>query len=111
LEKSGLLAQKNSILAGDLNLNLSTGEIWGGSTSLGSLDGFFKYLFLNNKLIDIVPGKVVSTWQNDRSGVDYIANRLDRTFISEYFLDTVGIYRSWVEYPFTSYHALVLLQL
>jgi hypothetical protein len=111
LEDSGLLAQKKLILAGDLNLTLSSGEIWGGSTSLGSLAGYFKAFFLNNKLIDIVPGKVVPTWRNGRSRADYIAKRLDRTFISEDFLDLVGIYRSWVEYPFISDHAPVLLQL
>jgi hypothetical protein len=72
---------------------------------------FFKTFFQNNNLIDIVPGKVVPTWRNGRSGADLIAKRLDRFFISEEFLSVVGIYRSWVEYPFISDHALILLQL
>jgi hypothetical protein len=32
-------------------------------------------------------------------------------FLSEDLVDTVGIYRAWVEYPFISDHALILLQL
>jgi hypothetical protein len=111
LEDSGLLTQKKLILAGDLNLTLSLGKIWGGATTLGSLEGYFKSYFINNKLIDIVPGKVVPTWRNGRSGADFIAKRLDKSFLSEDFLDTIDIYKAWVEYPFISDHALVLLQL
>jgi hypothetical protein len=42
---SGLLSVKNLVIAGDLNLTLSSGEIWGGSALVGPLDGFFKALF------------------------------------------------------------------
>jgi len=62
LEDSGLLAQNKLILVGDINMNLSSNEIRGGSISLGSLIGYFKAFFLNNKLIDIVLRKVVPTW-------------------------------------------------
>jgi hypothetical protein len=72
---------------------------------------FFNTYFHKNKLIDIVPGKVVPTWRNGRAGADFIAKRLDRTFLSEDIVDIVGIYRAWVEYPFISDHALILLQL
>jgi hypothetical protein len=51
-----LLAQKNLILVRDLNLTLSSGEIWGGASSSGLLASFFKTFFHNNKLIDIVRG-------------------------------------------------------
>jgi endonuclease/exonuclease/phosphatase family metal-dependent hydrolase len=111
LGNSGLLTQKILILAGDLNLTLSSGEIWGGARSLGLLAGFFKTFFQSYGLIDIAPGKLVPTWRNSRVGTDYIAKRLDRALISEDLLDSVGIYRSWVEYPFISDHAPILLQL
>jgi len=86
LEDSGFLALKNLIIAGDLNLTLSSGDIWGGFTSLGSLPRYFKDFSQNNNLIGIVPRKVVSTWQNGRSGVDLIAKTLDRFIISKEFL-------------------------
>jgi len=54
---------------------------------------------------------VVSTWRNGHSGNDSIVERLDMFLISEELLTSVGIYRSWVKYPFVSDHALVLLQL
>jgi hypothetical protein len=73
--------------------------------------GFFKTFFQSNRLIDIVLGKLVPTWRNSRSGTEYIAKRLDRTFIYEDLLVSVGIYRSWVEYPFISDHAPIILQL
>jgi hypothetical protein len=108
---SRLLSIKNLIIAGDLNLTLSSGETWGGSASAGSLDGFFKALFQNKNLIDIEPGKVVPTWRNGRSGSDAIWKRLDRFLVSEDLLSSVGLYRSWVEYPFVSDHAPMIIQL
>jgi hypothetical protein len=50
-------------------------------------------------------------WRNGRTGVDSISKRLDRVLLSEDILASVGLYRSWVEYPFVSDHAPVLLQL
>ena len=43
--------------------------------------------------------------------MDFIAKRLDISFLSEDLIDTVGIYRAWVEYPFISDHAPILRQL
>jgi hypothetical protein len=111
LGSSVLLAQKILILVGDLNLTLSSGEIWGGARSSGSLAGYFKTFFQSNRLIDIALGKMVPTWRNSRSGTKYIAKRLDITLISKDLLASVGIYRSWVEYPFISYHVPSILQL
>jgi len=48
MESSGLLSLKNIIIAGDLNLTLSIGEIWGHATALRSMEFFFHY-FVSKK--------------------------------------------------------------
>ena len=58
---NGLLSLKNLIIAGDLNLTVSTGEIWGGSAQEGPLAGFFKTFFQSKQLIDIQLEKIVPT--------------------------------------------------
>jgi hypothetical protein len=93
----GLLSQNNLVLAEDLNLTLSSGEIWGGARTSGCLASSFNTLFQGFGLIDIVLGKLVPTWRNNRAGTDFIAKRLDKAFIYEYLQASVGIYRSWVE--------------
>jgi len=108
---SRLVDPKKFILAGDLNLTLSTGEIWGDASSLGLLASFFNNYFHKNMLIDIVPRKVVPTWRNGRTRAYLIAKRLDISFLSEDLIASVGIYRAWVEFPFISDHAPILLQL
>ena len=96
---------------GDLNLTLSSGEIWGGVRNLDCLGGFSKNFFLGLGLIDILPGKIVLNWWNNRASTELIAKRLHRDFIFEDLLASVDIFRYWVEYPYISYHAPILLQL
>jgi hypothetical protein len=45
-----------------------------------------------------------------RGGSEGIAKRLDRVFMSEDLVSSVGRYRSWVAYPYISDHAPVVLQ-
>jgi hypothetical protein len=54
---------------------------------------------------------MVPTWRNGRQGQDAIARRLDRCLVVESLLLDSGYYRSWVELPFVSDLAPVLLQL
>lgn len=42
-------------MAGDLNLTMEDGEIWGQKSKQHPLSGYFKDLFTNNSLKDIIP--------------------------------------------------------
>jgi hypothetical protein len=43
---SGLLAHRDLIIAGDINLIVSAGEVWGDLTLLDPLATYFKDIFL-----------------------------------------------------------------
>jgi len=72
----GLLAHKNLILAGELNFTYDVGEVWGDSTHLDLLTGFFKDLFNENRPVDIALDVLVSNWRNGRGGSDSISKIL-----------------------------------
>jgi endonuclease/exonuclease/phosphatase family metal-dependent hydrolase len=111
LNAKGLLALENLILAGDLNFTISPEEVWGEMALADPLADFFKNLFLSNHLVDVMPAVLLPTWRNGRRGEEEIQKRLDRIYVSESLLSDVAKYRSWVESPFFSDHAPVLLQL
>jgi exonuclease III len=110
VEGNDILSIKNLIMAGDFNIILSPEEAWGGSRA-GIMDDYYTDLFSSKNLIDIKPTKLVPTWRNGRLGQEAISRRLDRVLVSEDLLIDVGFYRSWVEFPYISDHAPVLLQL
>jgi hypothetical protein len=110
VEDNDILSVKNLIMAGDFNIILSSEEAWGGARD-GIIDDYYRDLFSSKNLIDIKPTKLVPTWRNGHIGQGAIARRLDRIMVSEDLLTEVGIYRSWVEFPFISDHAPILLQL
>jgi hypothetical protein len=62
--------------------------------------GFFKDLFVKNKLVDIMPAEIVPTWRNGRDGNDSIEKILDHFYVAEDLLVTSQRYRSWVEFPY-----------
>jgi len=80
-------------------------------SSSGHLVDLFKSMFHSHRLIDVQPDTLALTWQNGRSGSDSIAKRLDIFLVSEDLLLEVSLYRSWVEFPYVSDHAPILLQL
>jgi hypothetical protein len=77
----------------------------------GTNEVFFRDLLTSLKLVDLKPTKLVPTWRNGHAGQFAIARRLDRCLVSEGSLSTMGLSRSWVEYPFISDHAPILIQL
>jgi len=68
VDRVGLLAVDDLIMAGDLNLTINSEEIWGEIAQVDSLASFFKELFSKNKLVDVALAEVVSTWRNDGTG-------------------------------------------
>jgi hypothetical protein len=86
---------------------MSTGEV----QHAGTTDATFSELFTANNLIDVKPHSLVPTWRNGRTGQEAIARRLDRFLVAEAFLSTSIFPLSWVEFPFVSDHAPILLQL
>jgi hypothetical protein len=78
---------------------------------LGSFEFFLRDLLTSLKLVDLKPTKMVPTWRNGRAGQFAIARRLDRCLVPERTLSTMGLSRTWVEYPYISDHAPILIQL
>jgi hypothetical protein len=60
--EKGVLSHNNMIVVGDLNFTLNVSEVWGDSSHVDPLAGYFKYLFQGNRLVDILPDEVVPTW-------------------------------------------------
>jgi hypothetical protein len=106
-----LLSLEALILAGDLNFTTSSEEVWGVGALMDPLAGFFKELFAKNILVDIQPAELVPTWRNGRSEGQGILKHLDRFFVSSSLLGDTVRYRTWVELPFISDHAPVILQM
>jgi hypothetical protein len=111
LAASGLLSLPNLILGGDLNIILSADEHWGGPYLPGHSETSYKAIFAANNLTDIKPLSLAPTWRNGRSGNAAIARRLDRFLVAEAYLSSATCPSSWVEFPFVSDHAPILLQL
>jgi hypothetical protein len=110
LDGSGLLAHKDLIISSDMNFMTSSEEVWCLSAHVDSLVGYFKSLFINNNLVDIVSVEVVPTWRNGRSGNENIEKILDRFYVAEDLIAYTMRYRTLVEFPFLSNHAPIFLE-
>jgi hypothetical protein len=72
IDDLGLLAAKNLIMAGDLNLTTSAEEIWGARAQIDPLRSFFNHIFHKNALVDLKPAELLPTWRNGRKGTTSI---------------------------------------
>jgi endonuclease/exonuclease/phosphatase family metal-dependent hydrolase len=111
---SGLLAHNNLIVVGDFNLTMSVGEIWGDSAQPDPLADYFKELFMDVGLVDILPDALAPTWRNGRSGSDNISKRLDRVFVSAEFLNVLvdiglGLHIHFYRIMHRSYYSWIIV--
>lgn len=78
------------IVASEYNATFSRKEFWGPRTRGDPLARYISNLFASHYLCDIGPPTLLSTWNNGRSGDDYIAKRLDRYMVHGNLLDILG---------------------
>jgi len=95
----------------DLNIVLSSDEVWGGSSGFGITKFYNKNLFTFNNLIDIKSTKLIPTRRNEHCGQEAITRRLDTVLVSEDLISDVGHYRSSVKLPYISDHVPIFFQL
>lgn len=94
----------------DLNLTLSSGEIWGERARLDPLSDFFSSMFASTGFVDISPSLICPTWRNGCSGIEGISKRLDLFLMNEDLLGNLNRCRSWVINSFLTDHNPVCLQ-
>ena len=75
----------NLILAGDLNITLSTKEKRGGSIVRDPLRENVEDIMRDWDLEDVKPAQGLYTWTNRRTGPGHIAARLDRFLVQQSF--------------------------
>jgi hypothetical protein len=109
VESRGLLDLPNLIIVGDLNFTTSSRRNLGSLCQPRSLGRFFISLFQMHRLVDFPPDVLIPTWRNGRVGSEYIAKRLDRFYLSESLSTTDGRIRSWVNTPYLSDHAPIII--
>jgi hypothetical protein len=102
---------ENLVMAGDLNVTLSTAEKKGGSIVRDPSREWVEDLIADWELEDIPPTNGKFTWSNKRVGPGHIAARLDRFLLQSSFL-TLGLRASSKLLPhYTSDHKPIALSI
>lgn len=99
------------IIGGNLNLTISSCEVWGVNSRLESLASFFNDLFSSSGPIDVHCSPQVPTQRNGREGDARVSKILDRFLISESLLMTFKKFQSWVGVETILDHQRIWLQL
>jgi len=107
----GLLYHTILIIAGYMNFTTNDGEVWGSSTSLSRLAGYFITLLHEHLLVDFPLNDLVPTWHNGHCSLEAISKRLNQVLLSEELTIQYGRIKTWVDNTFLSNHALILLEL
>jgi len=110
-ENTGVLEEESLIVGGDLNLTLSTREVWGVISRLDPLADYFFGLFDAVGLVDVIPKQLGPTWRNGRVGGDGVSKRLDRFLINNHFNEGKFRSKSWTINSLISDHNSICLQL
>lgn len=106
---SEILEIETLMIAGDLNMTLSSDECWGIYRTKDPPADRLKKEFLNSNLVDIVPIKLMPTWDNSRTREAYIAKRIDRFILHSSIIDKMGMLVSSIGNNFTSDHRPIFL--
>jgi hypothetical protein len=61
VEKKGILAREDLIIASDLNFTTSVDEVWGAGAFPDQLAGFFRNLFESNHMVDVQLAELAPT--------------------------------------------------
>lgn len=110
LFESEILDVESLLIAGDLNITLSRDEIWGNNKNQDAIAVKIRNEFLCRNYIDILPAKILPTWENGRIGSAYVAKRIDRFILHASVIDILGMPFSTIENIFISDHRPIILR-
>lgn len=107
---SEILDIKSLLIVGDLNLTLNSAKCWGCCRKQDHMADKMRRELLNRNLVDIIPEKMVPTWDNGRTGPAYIAKRLDRFIINASLIERWGMPMARTGLEPTSDHRPIILE-
>ena len=109
LKDARALEFQNLILRGDLNLTMSSNEVWGKNARAHSLAPYFRHMFEQKGPVDVAPIKISPTWRNKRSGDHAVSKRLDKFLVLENLIGINLIIKASVEIGGNSNHNPIVL--
>lgn len=105
-----ILDIESLLIAGDLNVTLRSDECWGNCRRNDPLGERLQQEFLSRNLVDIRPGKMTPSWDNNTTGQAYIAKRIDCFIVNASIIAKWGMPRSHTGIDFTSDHRPIFLK-